>query len=128
MKVKEISKEQAFELLEEHDGFRLSISSADETFFLPKDSEREFLETMSESLTTSKAAEVLGMSRQYLSKLLDHNVLPSFQVGSHRRINTKEVLAYKQKRKEGILAVLETTQELGGYKNSPLPQEFSREL
>ena len=46
-------------------------------------------------LTTVQAAEVLNVSRPFLIKLLDQNVLPHRKVGKHRRIRMEDVMAYK---------------------------------
>jgi excisionase family DNA binding protein len=46
-------------------------------------------------LTTVQAAEVLNVSRPFLIKLLDENVLPHRKVGKHRRIRMEDVMAYK---------------------------------
>ncbi len=47
-------------------------------------------------LSTSEAARVLGMSRPTLVRLLDAGELPSRKVGSHRRVLTTDVLAFRR--------------------------------
>ena len=49
-------------------------------------------------LTTVEASKILGMSRQYLIKLLEKGEIPFHLVGTHRRIFVRDVLAYKAKR------------------------------
>ena len=49
-------------------------------------------------LTTIQAGKVLGISRQYLIKLLEKGELPFHLVGTHRRIYARDVTAYKAKR------------------------------
>jgi excisionase family DNA binding protein len=48
--------------------------------------------------TTIEASKVLGMSRQFLVRLLEKGELPFHKVGTHRRIYARDVLAYKAKR------------------------------
>lgn len=44
-------------------------------------------------LTSTVAADLLGVSRPTLMKLVSDGVLPSHRVGSHHRFNTKDVIA-----------------------------------
>jgi len=48
--------------------------------------------------TTIEASKVLGMSRQFLVRMLEKGELPFHKVGTHRRIYARDVLAYKAKR------------------------------
>jgi excisionase family DNA binding protein len=58
-------------------------------------------------LTSVQAAEVLNVSRPFLIKLLDDNVLPHRKVGKHRRIRMEDVMAYKSKIDRDREAVLD---------------------
>jgi excisionase family DNA binding protein len=49
-------------------------------------------------LTTVEAARMLGVSRQFLIKLLERDEMPHHMVGTHRRIYVRDLLAYKAKR------------------------------
>ena len=49
-------------------------------------------------LTTVEAARILGVSRQFLIKVLDRGVIRYHMVGSHRRIYVRDLLAYKAQR------------------------------
>jgi len=48
--------------------------------------------------TTVEAARMLGVSRQFLIKLLERDEIPHLMVGTHRRIYARDLLAYKAKR------------------------------
>jgi excisionase family DNA binding protein len=71
-------------------------------------------------LTSVQAADVLNVSRPFLIKLLDENLLPHRKVGKHRRIRLEDVMAYKAKidrEREAVLdELVRDAQELGmGY-------------
>ncbi len=70
-------------------------------------------------LTTQQAADLLNVSRPFVVKLLDDGVLPHRMVGSHRRVQLKEVLEYKQRtmeqRREALRELTQLSQEMGLY-------------
>jgi excisionase family DNA binding protein len=49
-----------------------------------------------QTVTTQEAADLLGISRPTLVRLLDHGVLPYDQPGSHRRLLLRDVLAFQR--------------------------------
>ena len=51
-----------------------------------------------EEFTTGEASKVLGMSGQFLVRLLEKGEVPFHMVGIHHRMYAVDVLAYKAKR------------------------------
>ena len=70
-------------------------------------------------LTTGQAADILGISRPTVAKLVDAGDLPSTMVGTHRRIPTHEVFAYRERarraRKKALDEIVELSDELSLY-------------
>jgi excisionase family DNA binding protein len=70
-------------------------------------------------MTTGQAAAMLGVSRPTVVALVDKGAIPASRVGSHRRIRTLDLLAYReQKRHERSIALddlAEVSGELGLY-------------
>jgi excisionase family DNA binding protein len=75
------------------------------------------------TLTTVEAANVLGVSRQFLVKLLDTNEIPHHKVGTHRRVYMRDLLKYKAHRdgrREKVLDdLVEAEVEEGLYDRQP---------
>jgi excisionase family DNA binding protein len=57
-------------------------------------------------LTTQEAADLLGVSRPHLVKLLDEGALPSSRPGVHRRVALADVLQFQEQRRGERLADL----------------------
>jgi excisionase family DNA binding protein len=49
-------------------------------------------------VSTPKAAELLGVSRQHMAALADKGVITSWRVGRHRRFHTRDLMLYKMSR------------------------------
>ena len=67
----------------------------------------------SQTVTTSVAAEYVGVSRQYCVHILERGQIPCHYVGTHRRIYPKDVLSYLNHRTTERKAALDSmTREL----------------
>lgn len=53
-------------------------------------------------LTTSEAAEMIGVSRPFLVQLLEQGEMPFHLVGTHRRVHLKDILRYKQEKERRV--------------------------
>jgi excisionase family DNA binding protein len=110
------------------------IDDTDEQIELPAVAVRllvELLSTLAEGnavalipihaeLTTQKAADLLGVSRPFLIKQLEQEVIPFRRVGTHRRIAFSDLMKYKReidsKREQTLNELTKQAQELNmGY-------------
>lgn len=71
-------------------------------------------------LTTQQVADILRVSRPFITKLIDAGELTCEKVGTHRRVKYEDVLAYKSdidaKRRNALDELAKQAQELGmGY-------------
>jgi excisionase family DNA binding protein len=60
-------------------------------------------------LTTQQAAEILGMSRPTLVRLLESDALPFQKIGTHRRLLLDDVLRYREERRRAQYQFLADT-------------------
>lgn len=79
-----------------------------------------------QELTTQRAANLLGVSRQFFVRLLDDQKLPFHRIGTHRRVYLKDVLEFRkrrdQQRKESIKRIAKEEVARGTYDDFPLPE------
>lgn len=74
---------------------------------------------MHSSVTTQGAADILGVSRPHLIKLLEREDIPYNKVGKHRRIRVVDLLVYRDqrdsKRRQVLDQIKTDSEELGLY-------------
>lgn len=82
-------------------------------------------------LTTQRAADMLGVSRPHLIKLLHDGDLPYHTVGSHRRVYLNDVLTYVRRRDaerhEALNALAKEAFAAGLYEDTGIPEGGSDE-
>lgn len=61
--------------------------------------------TDNSDLTTQDAADILGLLRTYVVRLIDAGKIPAYLVGTHRRLAAADVLAYKARRDARLAGV-----------------------
>lgn len=54
----------------------------------------------STTLTTQQAADLLGLSRPTVVKLIESGQLPCERIGQHRKVRLRDVLEYRQRRRQ----------------------------
>ena len=79
--------------------------------------------TVAEELTTQEAADLLGVSRPFVVKLVDGGDLPARLVGTHRRLRRGDVLAYRERMQattaDALQEMTDDAQALGLYDADP---------
>lgn len=82
-----------------------------------------FVSAMKKDLTTQQAADLLNVSRPYLIKLLEEGTIPYSKVGTHRRIQYDDLMAFRAvwyaERKRILDELTREGEEMGGYDLPP---------
>ena len=58
-------------------------------------------------LSTTEAGDLLGVSRQYLTRLIDRGEIPCDRTGRHRRLKLSDVIAFKERRSASRVRALD---------------------
>lgn len=69
-----------------------------------------------EQLTTSEAAQLLGVSRNFVIRLIDEGKLSAHSVGTHRRVRKVDVVTYlaeRDRRLEEVATISYADERLG---------------
>ncbi|WP_045876773.1 excisionase family DNA-binding protein [Pseudofrankia sp. DC12] len=78
-----------------------------------------------QQLTTQEAADILGVSRPTLVRMLDEGRIPYTQPGRHRRLLLHDVLAYQELRRAEREAAMDEliaiSEEFDGYHTTEKP-------
>lgn len=129
------------DLLGRTDAESVTISRADgEHMVLPRaifDALREVVDAMTRGkavviapvhqlLTTQDAADLLGISRPTLVKLLEEGEIPYDRPGRHRRVRLVDVLDYRSsrstQRREALDRMVEIAEQSGMYERTATPK------
>ncbi len=78
-----------------------------------------FIVPENKQCTPQEAADILGVSRPFVVKLLQQGKLSGYMVGSHHRISFGELMRYKKERdierEHGLDEIAQISQEYGNY-------------
>lgn len=79
-----------------------------------------------QTLTTQEAAELLGVSRPTLVRMLEDGKIPYSQPGRHRRVLLRDVLDYRERRRherrEALDEMTAISEESGVYELTATPR------
>ena len=74
---------------------------------------------VAQEITTQKAADILGISRPTLNKLLEEGKIPFTRPSRHRRLLLRDVLKYReevrQARRKALIELMQESEDTGLY-------------
>lgn len=77
------------------------------------------LSALPTEITTGQAADLLGVSRPTVVALVDAGKIPARRIGTHRRVDTAGVLAFRDRqrneRSQALQDLVDVSDELGLY-------------
>lgn len=76
----------------------LTAAAMADVFRITRRGGRPVVVDESEELTTTQAASILGVSREWAARMIDRGELPGHRVGKHRRVALRDVLAVRDRR------------------------------
>lgn len=80
-----------------------------------------------QELTTQQAADLLGVSRPFLIRLLEEGKIRYHRVGTHRRIRMGDLMEYKKirdaRRRADLSELIRVSETLGLYEEDSVPEE-----
>lgn len=83
-------------------------------------------------LTTQEAADILGVSRPTLVRMLDDGLIPFDQPGRHRRVLLRDLLAFQDQRRTqrqaGLDALVAESEAVDGYRKTAHPNVRAGEV
>lgn len=65
------------------------------------------LTSVAQEMTTQEAANFLGVSRQFLVRLLDQGKIPFHRAGTHRRVYFQDLISFRKERDRRRHAAIE---------------------
>jgi len=75
--------------------------------------------SVAQEITTQRAADILGISRPTLNKLLEEEKIPYTRPSRHRRLLLRDVLKYReevrQERRKALIKLMQESEESGLY-------------
>ncbi len=98
---------------------RMAIEMLEEVLKLTGEGKPVMVAPVALEMTTQAAADMLGVSRPFLVKLLEEGHLPYTKLRRHRRLKLEDVLAYKKKmlidRRKKLDELIEESEKTGLY-------------